>query len=129
MAETDLPRAITRVRTARADLLVFDIVAKIRAADMAWMVEQVGQAFENTDHIDLMLIMTNFKGVEAGAMLRPDAMGATVKSLWNVRKYCVVGAPSWARAMIEIFKWVTPVDEKTFSLSELDEAWHWVGGG
>ncbi|MFN3314588.1 MAG: STAS/SEC14 domain-containing protein, partial [Hyphomonas sp.] len=119
---------IMRVHTERSDLLVFEIVEKIRTEDMAWMVEQVSLAFEKTDHIDLMLIMTNFKGVEAGAMLRPDAMGVTVKSLWNVRKYCVAGAPSWARAMIEIFKWVTPVDEKTFSLSELDEAWHWVGG-
>jgi len=129
MTEYDVKRAIVRVRTERQNLLVFEIVEKIKADDMAWMVGQVGRAFEDFNQIDLMLIMTNFKGVEAGAMLRPDAIGATVKSLWNVRKYCVVGAPAWARAMIEIFRWVTPVEEMTFSLGEVDDAWHWVEGG
>jgi hypothetical protein len=41
----------------------------------------------------------------------------------------VVGAPRWVEAMINLFSPLTPVEEKTFELSEVDEAWAWVGDG
>ncbi|MFN3912959.1 STAS/SEC14 domain-containing protein [Hyphomonas sp.] len=119
-------RAIRRVESVRADLVTFEINGKISGADMGWMAGQVDAAFERLGEIDLMLIMTNFEGAEAGAIFNPEAAGVMLKSLSHVRKYCVVGAPIWARAMIEASKWVTPVEERTFPLTQLERARRWV---
>lgn len=110
----------------RPSLLVFEIRAKITKVDMVWMAQRVDAAFDAQEKIDLLLIMTNFDGAELGAVFDGDAAGGMMQSLKLVRRYGVVGAPGWARGMIELFKWTTPVDEKTFSLEELAEARHWI---
>jgi hypothetical protein len=56
-------------------------------------------------------------------------MGAQARSIRHVHKYGVVGAPAWARAMIEFSDFLSPVDAKTFDLAEEAEAWAWIGAG
>lgn len=129
MNVTHAPRAILRLETKRSDLAAFEIIGKITEEDMAWMAEQVDGAFELHDRIDLMLIMTNFDGAEAAAVLNGEAASVSLKSLRHLRKYGVVGAPGWARAMIETMKWLTPVEEKTFELHEAAAAWQWIDEG
>lgn len=62
-------------------------------------------------------------------MLNGEAAGVSLRSLRHLRKYAVVGAPGWARAMIETMKWLTPVEEKTFELHEAAAAWRWIDEG
>jgi hypothetical protein len=129
MDQTDASRSIVPVPSGRSDLLVFEIRARISGADMTWMARDVDQAFERADRIDLMLIMTNFEGADTGAVFNGDAAGVSLRSLRHLRKYAVVGAPAWARAMIEGLKWLTPVEERTFALHEAEAAWTWINEG
>jgi hypothetical protein len=114
MNVTHAPRAILRLETKRSALAALEIIGKITEADMAWMTGQVDHAFELHDRIDLMVIMTNFDGAEAAAVLNGEAAGASLKSLHHLRKYAVVGAPGWARAMIETMGSILPVKAMTF---------------
>ena len=70
--------------------------------------------------------MDNYDSAELGAVFDGEAAGVMMWSLKHVRRYGVVGAPGWARAMIELFKWTTPVEEKTFALDERPEARRWI---
>lgn len=120
------PTAIVQVESHRPSLLVFEIRAKIAREDMEWMARQVDAAFDAHEKIDLLLVMSNHDGAELGAVFDGEAAGVMMRSLKHVRRYGVVGAPGWARAMIELFKWTTPVEEKTFALDELPEARRWI---
>lgn len=127
MTATDEPLSIVQTISPRPSLVVFEIRAKITKPDIEWMAHRIDAAFDAHKKIDLLLIMTNYDGAELGAIFDGDAAAVMTRSLAHVRRYGVVGAPGWARAMIELFKWVTPVEEKTFSLDELDKARAWIG--
>ncbi len=118
--------AIQRRDSPRPTLLVFEISAKITKADIESMAKQVDQSFDQYDKVDMLLIMTDFEGMDADAAFDGEALGAQFRSLSHVRKYGVVGAPGWARAMIEFSDHVSPVDAKTFDLADEAQAWAWI---
>jgi SpoIIAA-like len=118
--------SVTVIPSGRPDLVIFEIDGMLDVADMKRMAQTVQAAFDQQLRIDLMIVMTNFDGVSPAAILQADAVEVAVRSLAKVRRYCVVGAPAWARTLIEVLKWTTPVQEKTFSLEELAEARAWI---
>ena len=126
MSQTTLTSAIRRRASPRPTLLVFEISAKIAKADIEAMAKDVEAAFDAYDKIDMLLIMTDFEGMDADAAFDREALGAQARSIRHVRKYGVVGAPTWARAMIEVSDFLSPVDAKTFDLAEESEAWAWI---
>jgi len=118
--------AIKRRASPRPTLLVFDIAGKIDKSDIETMAHEVDAAFDAFEKIDMLLIIADFEGLEPGAVFDRDALGAQVRSVRHVRKYGVVGAPAWARAMIEVSDFLSPVDAKTFDLAQEAEAWAWI---
>ncbi len=121
--------AIRHGASPRPTLLVFDIIAKIAKDDIEEMAEAVDAAFDLYDKIDMLLIFSDFEGMDADAAFDREALGAQVRSIRHVRKYGVVGAPAWARAMIEISGVLSPVESKTFDLEQEAEAWAWIQEG
>ncbi len=121
--------AIRRLPQPRLTLLAFEIAGKISKADIEGMARQVDEAFDAHDRVDMLLIMTDFEGMDAGAVFDREALAAQVRSVRHVRKYGVVGAPAWARAMIEFSDFLSPVDAKTFDLAEVAAAWAWINEG
>ena len=118
--------AIQRRPSPRDTLLVFEITGKISKGDIEDMALQVDAAFDSLETIDLLLIMSDFEGLDVGAIFDGPSLEAQTRSIKHVRKYGVVGAPSFARAMIEAFGHVSPVNAKTFDLSEQAAAWAWI---
>jgi len=118
--------AIVQVESHRPSLLVLEIRAKIIREDMGWTARQVDVAFDAQEKIDLLPVMTSLEGAALGAVFDGEAAGAMVRSLKHVRRYGVVGVPGWVRAMVELLKSTTPVEEKTFAPEELAEAHRWI---
>ena len=118
--------SITQRETARSDLLAFEITAKIEKVDIEWMAETVESAFGREDIVDILLIMRNYQGAELSAVFNLEALKSQADSARHVRKYAVVGAPLWAKAMIDLFSPVAPIEAKTFELQDEAEAWNWV---
>lgn len=118
--------SIQEAPAGRRDLLVFEVSAKITEADIEWMAARVQAAFDQQDEIDMLIVMRNYEGAELGAIFDADAMKAGMRSLSQVRRYAVVGAPAWAKGLINLFSPLTPVEEKTFPLDQEAEARIWV---
>ena len=113
---------ITRT-SPRADLLAFEIRAKITKADIEWMSSIADQAMQAHDKIDMLLIMSNFEGSDLAATFDTYAFGVQARSLAHVKRYVVVGAPVAANAMINFSGMITPVETKTFELEDEAAAW------
>lgn len=105
---------------------MFAISGKIAKPDIEDMAQQVKEAFDAYDRIDMLLILSDFEGLEPGAAFDREALGAQLQSVRHVRKYGVVGAPAFARVMIEVSDFLSPVDAKTFDSSEEAAAWAWI---
>jgi hypothetical protein len=117
---------IQRAPSPRADLLTFDIFGKILTEDLDWMAKEVDRAFEHFDAVDMLLVMRRFDSAEVGAVIDPKVLKVQFRSLVKVRKYAVVGAPTWVNAMINAFDVVVPVDAGTFDLADEAVARNWM---
>lgn len=121
-----MTRSIVAIPTERPTLHAFEVRAKITKPDIEWMAGELQTAFRDQGTVDVLIIMSNWDGIEIGAVFDAKAMKAQAQANSHVRKYAVVGAPAWAKAMINLFSPLTPIEERTFELSETDEAWRWV---
>lgn len=128
MSEAVQAPAIRRIESGRSDLLEFEVVSKIRRADIEGMAQAVDAAMDAHKMIDILLVFTDFEGVTLGALFDGEAMRVGLRSNTHVRRYAVVGAPAVAEAMIRLFDPVSPVDARTFDLDQLAEARTWVEG-
>lgn len=128
MSEAVQAPAIRRIESGRSDLLEFEVVSKIRRADIEGMAQAVDAAMDAHKMIDILLVFTDFEGVTLGALFDGEAMRVGLRSNTHVRRYAVVGAPAVAEAMIRLFDPVSPVAARTFDLDQLAEARTWVEG-
>lgn len=119
-------RAITRIDTDRPDLFAFEVDGRIHEPDIEWMARILDDAFTRLGKVDILIVMRNWDGIDVSAVFDSKSLGAQARASGHVRKYGVVGAPGWAAAMINLLSPLTPVDEKTFDLSEENKAWAWI---
>lgn len=110
----------------RADLLAFEIKDRITEPDIEWMSSIVDEAMKALDKIDMLLIMSNYEGSDLDAKFDGYATKVMARSVVHIRKYVVVGAPLFARAMIKLSGAVMPVETKTFDLAEEAAAWAYL---
>ncbi|MGH1575088.1 STAS/SEC14 domain-containing protein [Methylobacterium sp. P31] len=110
----------------RADLIAFEIKDKITKPDIEWMSSITDNAMQAHGKIDMLLIMSNYEGSDLGAKFDGYAKEVKVRSVAHIRRYVVVGAPTFARAMIKLSGAVVPVETKTFDLAEEAAAWAYL---
>ena len=117
---------VIRRDTPSGDLLAFEVKDRITRPDIEWMASISDEAMTTFDTIDMLIIMSNYEGADLNATFDGYAMSVQTRSLAHVRRYCVVGAPLFAKAMIGLSGAVTPVETKTFELEEEAAAWQWI---
>jgi hypothetical protein len=116
-------RAVHPVTTTRPNLLAFRITGKVTKEDMHEMAEMSNAAFDRFETVDMLLIFDNFEGQEMGALFDLESMKAQFRSIMNVGRYVVVGAPESARALIEGMGAMLPVKAMTFDKGDEELAW------
>lgn len=119
--------SIVRMDTVRPDLFAFGIEGRIHKPDMEAMARVLQDAFDRLGVVDILIVMRRWEGIDAGAAFDWQALKAQARANSHVRRYAVVGAPAWAKAMINLLSPLTPVDEKTFGGGEEAAALAWIG--
>ena len=115
---------VRRIGVDKPSVYAFEILGKVSAEDMESMAKIMNAAFDaHEEKVDMMLIFTEYDGSEAGALFDGDVISSRFKSLTNVDKYVVVGAPDSAETMLNMFGKIMPVEAHTFDMSEIDKAW------
>jgi hypothetical protein len=119
--------AVHPVPTTREDLLAFRISGRVEKDDMHEMAELANAVFDRHETVDILLIFENFAGRDTGGLFDAEAMKAQFRSLSNLGRYVVVGAPDSARRMIETMGSVIPVKAMTFDKGDEEKAWVELG--
>ncbi len=111
--------------TPGADLIAFEIKDKITKSDIEWMSSITDGAMKAhvrstcCDHVEL-------RRLGSGAKFDGYANEVKVRSVAHIHRYVVVGAPTFARAMIKLSGTVIPVETKAFDLAEEAAAWAYL---
>lgn len=118
--------SVIRRDSPRPDLLAFEIRDKISKVDIEWMSSLTDEAMQSLDKIDMLIIMSNYEGSDLGATFDGYAASVKARSVAHIRRYVVVGAPTFAKTMINLSGFVMPVETKTFDLEDEAAAWAWL---
>ncbi len=119
----NLPSLI-QIATNRDDLYVFRITAQVSTEDMTELAAYMNDVFDQPGKVDMMLIFDRYDGAETGASFSWESLKSRVRSVSNVDKYVVVGAPKHAASLIEAMGSVIPVEAETFD--EEASAWRYL---
>jgi hypothetical protein len=75
----------------------------------------------------MLMRLDGFTDSDKTALFDGDVIVSRWRSLFNVEKYAVVGAPDGASKMIDFMDKLLPVDAKAFSSKQERDAWDFVG--
>jgi hypothetical protein len=106
--------SITQIATSRKDLYAFRITAEVSREDMTAMAEYMNRVFDQTEKVDMLMIFDRYEGAETGASLSWEALKSRFRSVTNVGRYVVVGAPDGAETLIDVMNAIIPVEAETF---------------
>ncbi|MFK5600644.1 STAS/SEC14 domain-containing protein [Methylobacterium sp. HMF5984] len=115
--------SVVQRTSPRPDLIAFEIRHKVTKDDIEWMSSVTDRAMKEHDKIDMLIIMSNYEGSELGASFDGYANSVKARSVAHINRYVVVGAPTLAKAMINLSGLLLPVEAKTFDLEEEAAAW------
>ena len=119
--------SIRQSPTTEDHVFAFRIVAEVSSDDMEAMGAYMNDQFDRHDRVSMLLIFDRYEGSETGASLNWESLKSRVKSVIKVDRYAVVGAPDAASRLIEGMGKLLPVDARSFTHAEEDEAWRFVG--
>ncbi|KIN75373.1 DUF3478 domain containing protein [Sulfitobacter noctilucae] len=107
-------QSLIQIQTTRQDLYAFRITGEVSREDMTAMAEFMNDVFDKHEKVDMLMIFDRYEGAETGASFSWEALKSRVRSITNVDRYVVVGAPDAAQSLIEVMDSLMPVDAETF---------------
>lgn len=119
---------IRRIDTDRDDLCALDVVGKFTAADLENTYGLLQAAYEEHDKIDLLVRISDYEGFDWSAVLDESIVVARSRVLRRIRKYALVGGPTWMRLALGAFGPFLSTDVRHFALKEEAAAWEWIDG-
>ncbi len=117
---------ITRLQTNNPAVYAFEIRGGTRSEDVEAMAHLMDTAFDRPEKVSMLLLMRGVDMGDALASVNFASLKAQMRSVGNVEKYAVVGAPAAAEAMIRTMAPLLPLEARVFEPEEEAEAWDFV---
>ena len=120
--------AVQQIPTASESVYAFRITGHVDDDTSEELAEYMNAAFDqHDDKVDMPLDLTAFTGSDWDSMLDGDVLKSRFRSLSEVGKYAVIGAPDRAAKMIGLMDKIIPVEAKAFDAADSAAAWAFVG--
>jgi len=122
--------AVKEIPTDAENVHAFRVAGHLDAEAMEALAEYMNTVFDRSnreDEVHMLFDLSEYTGSDNSALFRSEVVKSRWRSLGNVGKYAVIGAPDVAARMIELFDFLIPVDARTFSAGEREAAWTFVG--
>lgn len=118
---------IQQIQTTSPTAYAFRITGHVDDDASEALAKFMLEAFDrHEEKVDMLLDMTAFTGSDWDAMFDGDVIASRFRSLSEVRRYAVVGAPEKAAKMIGWMDRIIPVEAKAFDVSENAQAWAFI---
>jgi len=108
-------------------VFAFRITQDLDADGMAEIAQMLNTAFDqHRGKVNVLLIFEGFALSDAGVGFKFSSMKAKLRSLANIHRYAVVGAPKAAARMVDFFGHIIPVQARSFAADDAQAAWDFV---
>jgi hypothetical protein len=107
-------------------LIAFEVRGRVSREDAQAVMQPLEAALERDQQVDLLVKLDGYDGFDPGIMADRSFMKTKFSSIRNLRRYALVGAPSWMKAMASTMALAMPFEMRFFDQSEEENAWRWV---
>jgi hypothetical protein len=123
------PRGIAPLVTRRSQLLGFEVNGRLTAVDIAWMNGCISHSIEEHETVDIVLVAGTIHRIDFAPLVCGPVFRDHIRVIAPVRRYAVVGAPGWAKALLQQLDPITHIHVRTFELANEVKAWAWMQDG
>lgn len=120
---------IRKIPTKRDTLVAYSIDGHMTADDIISVYTELLSVYKEHEKIDLLVKFENFDGFDWSAIFTDTTYAAKTQSLDHIRRYAIVGAPSWMSTIAAVFDPLFTLELKSFDLTDEGEAWAWLEDG
>lgn len=117
---------IKTISTNRDDLVAYLIDGHMTADDITSVYTELLAIYKQHEKIDLLVKFENFDGFDWSAVFTDTTYAAKTQSLDHIRRYAIVGAPSWMSTIATAFNPLFSLELKSFKMDEEEKAWAWL---
>lgn len=119
--------SVREIPTDRETVYAFEVSGHVSDDDAEELAKYMNDAFDRQEKVSMLMKLDGYEGSDKDAIFDGDVLESRWRSLFNVAKYAVVGAPEGAEKMIGFMDKLIPVDARTFKSDEESAAWAFVG--
>ncbi|WP_371156449.1 STAS/SEC14 domain-containing protein [Jannaschia sp. 2305UL9-9] len=116
---------LTILEDGTGGVLAYEVDGRVTKADADTVFDALERATAGDRKIDLMVVVKDWDGFQLSVLNR-EFMGGKFAAVGKVRRYAVVGAPSWMAMAAQAMDPALPIDIRTFDLAARDEAREWL---
>ncbi|WP_419911096.1 STAS/SEC14 domain-containing protein [Hoeflea sp.] len=118
--------ALTQLETERDDVYAFEIDGHLTTEEVEKVYQVLEKAYEKHDKISLLMRIGRYDGFDWETLLSDTAYVGKVHAIRHMKRYAIVGGPSWAAGATRFFSPLFRLDVRHFELDNETEAWKWV---
>ncbi|MCY6379987.1 STAS/SEC14 domain-containing protein [Hoeflea prorocentri] len=128
MTEKLVHPALTQIETERDDVYAFEIDGHVSQEEMDGAYKILENAYEKHGKINLLVRLGRYDGFDWSALFSEKTYVGKYQAIRHMRRYALVGGPTWAANAIGFFGPLFRMDVRHFELDDETEAWKWIYG-
>ena len=127
MLPEDTIPVISKIKTNRAGAIGFSINGVLASSDVENLYGLFEAEAEGQNHIDMIVIFKEYDGIDWESLFNEDTARIRAEAFKKLRRYAIVGGPSWLNLAIEFFRPFGRIETKWFASENIDKAWDYIG--
>ena len=126
MLPEDTIPVISKIKTNRAGAIGFSVNGVLASSDVENLYGLFEAEAEGQNHIDMIVIFKEYDGIDWESLFNEDTAKIRAEAFKKLRRYAIVGGPSWLNLAIEFFRPFGRVETKWFASENIDKAWDYI---
>lgn len=126
MLPEDTISVVSKIKTNRPDAIGFNINGILTSGDVENLYGLFDAEAVNQEHIDLIVIFNEYDGIDWPALFNEDLAKIRAEAFKKLRRYAIVGGPSWFNLAIEFVRPFGKIDTKWFAPEDVAKAWNYI---
>lgn len=127
MLPEDTIPVISKIKTNRAGAIGFSVNGVLASSDVENLYGLFEAEAEGQNHIDMIVIFKEYDGIDWESLFNEDTARIRAEAFKKLRRYAIVGGPSWLNLAIEFFRPFGRIETKWFASENIDKAWNYIG--
>lgn len=126
MLPEDTIPVISKIKTNRAGAIGFSVNGVLASSDVENLYGLFEAEAEGSKHIDMIVIFKEYDGIDWESLFNEDTARIRAEAFKKLRRYAIVGGPSWLKLAVEFFRPFGRVETKWFGSEQTDDGWNYI---